>query len=495
MRRAACRFAEVLVVCTTVGVAACTTDPIAPPSRLAAPTAPNRDVALSASGRYLVLFTNDIPSSFATTVASLGGKVKYSSGGAGIAIVEGLNAAGAASLASSSGVSEVGLDAVVSIKDGMPVQTMAAPDALAQRLSTGIASPGNPATAFFFGQGWQWNMLAINANKAWAAGDVGSPSVTVAIIDSGIDYRGLDLAGLVDLSRSTSFVPSDDALVGALFPGVNTSTDLNGHGTLVAEQIASNALAFAGITSRSRLISVKTQDVNGEGFIGNVAAGIVFAADEGADVANLSVLGSIAKSGANGIVGRLLNRVAQYANKKGLLLVSAAGNDAANIDKNGDTTLVFCEQPHVVCVSATGPLTPNDAPTDPAVYTNFGTSAITVAGPGGNFTGPLANWPWGLDDVSWVWGVCSKTTVIVDANGNPIATPFTSGNFICGAIGTSLATPHVTGLAALLVSVDGKVGPTALTNLITKSAIDLGKPGRDAIYGSGFIDVGRALGM
>src|SRR5262249_37237448 len=160
---------------------------------------------------------------------------------------------------------------MLSANEGTQSRTLAAPDALARRAPATLESPNNPASAFFFGLGWQWNLKAIHADQAWAAGDLGSSAVTVSIIDSGIDYNSFDLTGLVDLSRSVSFVPTDDALAATLFPGVNPITDLNGHGTGVAAVVVSNALAFAGVTSRTRLIAVKTHDVTGSAFLGTVA--------------------------------------------------------------------------------------------------------------------------------------------------------------------------------------------------------------------------------
>src|SRR6185312_3035407 len=118
--------------------------------------------------------------------------------------------------------------------------------------SAGTFSPAN-ATYYFV----QWNMRAIHADRAWAAGKIGDAGVTVAIIDSGIDYDANDLNGLVDLSRSRSFVTSDNELRAQYFAGRNDISDFNGHGTNVATQVSSNAVDFAGVTARTTLIGVK----------------------------------------------------------------------------------------------------------------------------------------------------------------------------------------------------------------------------------------------
>lgn len=75
-------------------------------------------------------------------------------------------------------------------------------------VTSDMHSPDDPSSAFLFG--FQWNLVAIGADKAWAAGRLGSEDIKVAVLDSGIDYTNPDLNGLVDLDKSASFVPSDD---------------------------------------------------------------------------------------------------------------------------------------------------------------------------------------------------------------------------------------------------------------------------------------------
>jgi subtilisin family serine protease len=213
-----------------------------------------------------------VPAGFADKVASLGGKVRMAHAGAGFAFVSGLTADGAAQLAASSGVAEVQADFPVGLN--LPTHKITSD---ATDLGIGHVTSG-PATALHFD--WQWNMRMIQADKAWAAGKLGSPNVTVAILDTGIDYDGVDLNGHVDLSRSVSFMSewvggpddivtaSDDALVASEFPGRNPISDLNGHGTNVASQVTSSGLALAGVTSKTTLIGVKVLGANGSGTFG-----------------------------------------------------------------------------------------------------------------------------------------------------------------------------------------------------------------------------------
>src|SRR5579872_1103030 len=142
---------------------------------------------------YVVLFKgNGIPAGFAAQVAALGGSVT-SQHESGIAAVSGLTDDSAAALASSRGVADVQPDETISL------DTAATSDAEAAYLDASVSSASNPAGAFFYAR--QWDMRAIGANLGWAAGRLGSSDVTVAILDTGIDYKHADLSGRVDLSR------------------------------------------------------------------------------------------------------------------------------------------------------------------------------------------------------------------------------------------------------------------------------------------------------
>src|SRR4029077_9851133 len=110
----------------------------------------------------------------------------------------------------------------------------------------------------------------------------------------------------------------------------NNISDFNGHGTNVATQVSSKAAAFAGVTSRTTLIGVKVLGANGSGSVGGVLNGILWAADHGADVANMSLGSDFSKAGA-GRFTSLINRVFNYAKKQGMLIVVAAGNEGSDL--------------------------------------------------------------------------------------------------------------------------------------------------------------------
>jgi subtilisin family serine protease len=300
----------------------------------------------------------------------------------------------------------------------------------------------------------------------------------VAVVDTGIDYMHPDLAGRVDLSRSVSLVPEDDALVDYYFPGRHHVTDLYYHGTFVSSEIVSNGVHLAGVTSQVTLMGVKVVSAYGESTLGNVLAGVLWAADHDADVINISLGGSFLKT-ASGRSVAFVNQVFNYAHRKGAVVVVAAGNEGTDLDHDGNSFNTFCSAPNVICVSATGPSSSDgfegpwydqDAP---AWYTNYGRSAINVAAPGGTYAG-------------YVWGACAQTVLWLIGVPDP---PLVILN-----MGTSMAVPHVSGLAALLVEDLGR-NPSRIKARIQSSADDLGLPGTDPFYGKGRINIPRALGL
>jgi lantibiotic leader peptide-processing serine protease len=457
-------------------LAAACSERVAPPaapaelSRISAPT-----VRATASNRYVVTFKADaVPSDFADRVAALGATVTASYDGAGIAVVDDLNAVALTQLSAANDIEAVDPDLVFRFID--------APATLATLDATDVSanSTTNPSTAILYA--FQWNMRAIRADAAWAAGQLGSPAVKVAIVDTGIDYLHPDLVGLVDLANSASFVPAEDAIVSALFPAREAFTDLNYHGTHVAAVVSSNALLVAGVSSRTTLMAVKVLDVNGAANTSTMVAGLLHAVDHGANVVNMSIGVRDLLSRESNVIRafeRAINRVFRYAKSRGVAVVVSAGNESQDLDEN-QTFKLFCGATHVICVSATGP-TSQGSPTGPwqnidapASYSNYGHTAVEVAAPGGNGT-------------SVIVGPCSRTSLVL---------PQCQTAFLAlGLQGTSSAAPHVSGLAALVLAKQGPMTPTQLKTILGKSADDLGAPGRDDFYGRGRINVQKALGL
>ena len=431
-------------------------------------------------GRYLVVFTAErAPADFGERVAQVGGAVEAALDSIGVAAVTGLSQTAAAELAAGADIRAVEPDPITRSQDDDEV-TDASSEPMASDMAVLADATASPTTAQFYAR--QWNLRAVFAPEAWAAGFLGSRDVVVAILDTGIDYTNPDLVGLVDLDRSISFVPED---VTRHYPGRLPFSDLFWHGTAVASIVASNAKLVAGVNRYVTLLAVKVADSTSTHTAGRLIRGIMYAADQGADVINVSRGSQRDKSQSPGTVAAF-QRAVNYAFRKGALVVSVPFNDAADLDHNGDLVRLPCEAANAICVSATGPTAaagfngPWENVDAIAPYSAFGRSAISVAAPGGIMAPP---------GYRTVWLPCTTTPTQTTAQDCRTGKPLQRG------VGTSWAAPTVAGLAALLVAQLGHGNPGLIRARILQSADDLGEPGDDPHYGKGRINIARALGV
>ncbi len=288
----------------------------------------------------------------------------------------------------------------------------------------------------------QWALPLVRAPEAWDAAS--GEGVVVAIIDSGVDGRHPDLAGRV--------LPGLDASTDQELPA-GTNTDRLGHGTAVASVAAAgldDGVGMAGLAGGARILPVRVGDPSGGACWSEVAKALVWAADHGAKVANLS-LGGPDPSEA-------VKEAVSYARSRGVLVVASSGNEALE----GNPPLYPAAFPEVLAVGAT---TRYDTR---AEYSSYGPQLDLVA-PGGAGLGTFD------DDVAAAFPA-SRTRYAY----YPMA-------------GTSFAAPHVAGAAALALSLAPALGPPELEALLTLTSTDLGPAGRDDEYGWGRLDVGRAV--
>lgn len=314
-----------------------------------------------------------------------------------------------------------------------------------------------------FGQ--QWGAQAIGLEAAWELG-LGSHNVKVAIIDTGIDYFHPDLKAntflgdaLCGVDRDfTKFLPLED-------PGNHEPTiphplpvplaiDDNGHGTSVAGIVAAvtdNGEGVAGL-SQSCLLGVKVLNQYGSGTGQQVASGIRWAADMGADVISMSIGGFVADP--------LEQAAVQYALARGAVLIAAAGNAYCRNPGVSDTVEYPARYPEVIAVASL----------DPPGTT---TSAFSSCGPKVEIAAP------GEDVVTT--RLTGATGLLGAANYNP------------DFRGTSAATPHVSGIAALMIARNPGLAPLEVRCILDATADDLGAPGRDPQFGYGRLDAAAAV--
>lgn len=274
------------------------------------------------------------------------------------------------------------------------------------------------------GWGNQYNMTAIRAPAGWAL-NTGAVWVTIAILDTGVDLSHPDL--FVRILPGYDFVNND-----------NDPQDDHGHGTHVATIAAAstnNGEGVAGVNWGANILPVKVLNSSATGTYANVAAGIVWAVDHGAQVINLSLGGPAPAF--------VLNDAVNYAYQRGVILVASTGNAGV------PSVLYPAAYDPVIAVGAT------DNGNNLAGFSNYGPEVDVVA-PGVNI---YSAFPGG-----W-YGYRS---------------------------GTSMATPHVSGLAALLWGIPGN-GPARIRALIEATTLDLGSPGWDVFFGSGLIQMDAAI--
>lgn len=477
-----------LLLMTVATVGACRGEPTRPGASLLAPSRATASASGIPTGRTIVVFrdTAAIPAAGLAAIADLGGLVTTTWDDVGVAFVTGLSAEGLTTLAANELVDAVGNDRIL---NWLPATRIGAAVAGAP----GDLAQGDPAKARYYADGTQWGMRVIKADVAWAAGQQGTPSTRVAIVDTGIDYDHRELRGLVDKVASASFaglIVGDTATsIEPQVPGDEAYMDNHFHGTHVAATVASNNISVAGVAPHVTLIAVKVLSATGSGSFESVASGIRHASGPAhASVINMS-LGAEIDANEEGAPALLefMRRVIKGAEKQGTIVISAAGNSALNLDV-GSTVATPCEQ-STVCISATGPLLQQNFD-QAATYTNYGITAVHVAAPGGNATENSD----GYVTKDLIISACSRRA---SQAGLAVCRANTDGAlyFYAYAAGTSMATPHAVGVAALIRSANPTLSVAGVKAQLLHSADDVQAPGRDVYSNWGRVNAARALGL
>jgi subtilisin family serine protease len=206
--------------------------------------------------------------------------------------------------------------------------------------------------------------------------------------------------------------------------------------------------------------------------------------------------GDAARKALEAELANALSRATTYAYQRGVTVIASAGNDAFDLDHTGNLISVPAQSTHTNTIAATGPVGfavgyPNGATNfdRPASYTNFGQSAIDFSAPGGDFVLPgNANCTLPRIPAGSVIAPCWVFDMVI----SPASIPATGGYSF--AAGTSMAAPHVTGVAALIIEANGgSMHPALVEAALRSSADDAGNTGHDAYHGSGFVNALRAV--
>ncbi|WP_370411532.1 S8 family serine peptidase [Streptomyces fradiae] len=441
------------------------------------------------------------PAMVRKAIAAAGGEVVVSYDRIGVIVVHSQNPAFAQTIRKAPGVVSAGatrtapLQAATddSVGEGAQELTPAEIKA-ATAAASGDQDPLEPL---------QWDLPAIKADKAHEK-TLGSRNVTVGIIDTGVDDTHPDLAPNFDAAASANCVSGKaDTTPGSWRPKPGESD----HGTHVAGTIgaAKNGIGVTGVAPGVKLAGIKVSTPDGFFYTEAVVCGFVWAAEHGVDVTNNSYytdpwMFACKNDEDQKALIEAVTRATRYAEKKGTVNVAAAGNSkfdlaadsildtsSPNDTTSGDRVIDPKEcfiypgmLPGMVTVSATG------AKDLKASYSNYGLGVIDVAAPGGDKT------EWQTPDAPAVNGRILSTTV--------------NGGYNYKA-GTSMASPHVAGVLALLKSTHPKASPAALKALLyaqaderactnpydiegdgTVDAVCEGEKGDNGFYGAGLVD-------
>ncbi len=344
----------------------------------------------------------------------------------------------------------------------------------------------------------QWNFSKLGMEKAWDINPGATSSIVVAVLDTGVAFENvrfefqaqsfksgnttypalgtldLDFAPAPDLASANRFVAPWDFIWGDADP-----VDLDGHGTHVSGtigQLTNNNVGTAGMAYNVRLMPVKVLSTDWDDIFGSpnqgtdevVAEGIRYAADHGAQVINMSL-------GRTGPPAPVIEDAMRYAVSKGAFIAVAAGNDYENGNPDEVLPEIAARLQGAVAVGAV------DENFNRAEYSSTG-SYVELAAPGGSFAHGF-----GADG-----GILQQTLdlELIETYLNPVA-QFGPPRFDAFAYyfftGTSMATPHVAGLAAMLMQ-QGITDPAAVEAAMERFATDEGAPGRDNDYGFGLIN-------
>lgn len=375
----------------------------------------------------------------------------------------------------------------------------------------------------------QWDMSVIKAAAAQTKAT--GKGVRVGVIDGGVDFTHPDLAGAIDVAKSCSFIysttPTADPQEVANGDCSNKPAvqDLQGHGTHVSTTIAgrANGIGIVGVAPEATIVALKACTISGFCFADSVAAALRYAGDQHLDVVNLSLFADpylyfCANEAGQRAIIKDLQDAARYAQQRGVVIVAAAGNEAQDLghptvdtispDWPPDSAIVRevrnncrvapAELPGVITVSASGVSTL-------ASYSNVG-SPVDVTAPGGDAP-QTATTVFGRGRILAGWSSTDETgtwEALIPANRAVVS----GGGRYVWISGTSMASPHAAGVAALIRQMHPGMPQGAVAALLRLSASPLACPanwpvtdprlctggmGQTSFFGAGMVNAQEAV--
>ncbi len=447
----------------------------------------------AAPGRYLVGF-NGTPAISPSVLASSGGSIVDSIPALHVLVVDRVTNPDALKAAQPRYV-EAGFDASISpIANDEPV-----PDAVAD-------VPGQQNTPWY-ASNVLWGMKDIHADAGWS-GTNGGAGINACILDTGVDSLHQELSARV--TKRVNFVVAEPRI-----------DDPNGHGSHVSGTVAGSGVVISGVAPRANIMSSRVLNTAGSGSESAIINGLIWCVDNGAHVINIS-LGGVRYKGTASYNNSVITYSAavKYATDAGTVVLTAAGNNNLKLP-NPAEIFVPAQIPGTIVIGATGPLTRSTAPAPPAwdpfdpnqvwrspdykaYYSNFGTG-VAVFAPGGRGNVPLSEVYRFVNRVGQggpndqIWSVCSSQTNqtgAANSGGAPsgAASCLSNTSRYIAYAGTSMATPHVTGMAAILYDALGGVRSAAnrarVEACITTTTDNIGP---SDTYGGGRVNIQSAL--
>jgi subtilisin family serine protease len=458
--------------------------------------------AATGNGTFVALGRESrLPADFAAGIAAAGGEVVYSVPEIGLAVVRSSKADFASRAARIKGLESVTPDIVIPMvpvsSETPQISDVGGPSAAPELVDPPFTDDDD---GFF---DLQWSMDALDWTDAVGISSVRGQGVRVAILDSGILSTHNEFQSNLNTALSTSFVPGETFDSPAGFHGTHVS------GIVAA---ADNGLGTIGVAPEVELVMVKVLSaITGSGSFAGAAAGLVYAGNIGADVANMSfgahfgldgkllsncvVVGQTTPQAVQAII-TLMSRAANYAERRGVTLIGSAGNCAFNSDEDPNIVHVPSILPQVLAISASAPvgwgLDPDTNLDLLASYSSLG-SEIAFGAPGGDSalrSGALCTILTGPNNVPvtvpcWVFDL-----VLSASNASPTTYSWAGG--------TSMSSPAAVGVAALIISKNGGSMSPASVKAAMEGAVNFDDGGRFAPgltpqFGHGLLSALEAL--